>query len=125
MIVPLTRGYDRQNRDRETAGRRGEYSARFYIGGGLAMDSQDQLAQDRRREVELRDQYRILRHFTYAHLPADLATISEPFCELAFEMAELLPFNAETSTALRKLLEAKDAAVRSQVEAHLDEPQPD
>jgi hypothetical protein len=69
--------------------------------------------------------YPILRHFTYAHLPHDLASVSKPFCELAFEMAQILPYNAETSTALRKLLEGKDAAVRSWVEARQDEPQPD
>lgn len=62
-------------------------------------------------------EYPILQHFTWQHLPEDLQAVSAPFSVLAHEMAETLPHNAETSTALRKLLEAKDAAVRSAVEA--------
>lgn len=54
----------------------------------------------------------ILRFFHYAHLPPKLRTISEPFCEMADKLL-LLPRNAERSTALRKLLEAKDCAVRA------------
>ena len=57
----------------------------------------------------------ILRYFHYAHLPDDLQTISKPFCELAKFVVETLPRNAERSVALRKLLEAKDAAVRANV----------
>lgn len=55
----------------------------------------------------------ILRYFEYKHLPDNLQTISIPFCELALRMEETLPKGAEKSTALRKLLEAKDAAVRA------------
>lgn len=60
----------------------------------------------------------ILQHFTYAHLPEHLQAVSRPFCELAhFIAGELLPVpSAERSTALRKLLEAKDAAVRARLE---------
>lgn len=78
---------------------------------------------DRDTRIAIRDtltgmaDYAILQHFTFKHLPADLVPISEPFCSLAYDMAERLPHNAETSTALRKLLEAKDAAVRSAVES--------
>jgi len=56
----------------------------------------------------------ILRFFKYDHLPESLANISKPFCELAYSVAEG-PSNAETTVALRKLLEAKDAAVRAVV----------
>ena len=61
--------------------------------------------------------YPILQHFDHGHLPPTLADISRPFATLAKQLAEELPHNAETSTALRKLLEAKDCAVR----AHLQE----
>ena len=37
---------------------------------------------------------------------------------MAYNLADTLPRSAETSTALRKLLEAKDAAVRAAVEGH-------
>ena len=57
----------------------------------------------------------ILRYFHYAHLPPHLRTISQPFCDLAARMVETLPRNAERSAALRKLLEAKDCAVRAAV----------
>lgn len=58
----------------------------------------------------------ILRFFHYAHLPPALQASSKPFCDLARHIAKL-PRNAERSIALRKLLEAKDAAVRAAVPA--------
>lgn len=57
----------------------------------------------------------ILRYFHYAHLPAKLQYASSPFCRLAQSIVEGLPRNAERTVALRKLLEAKDAAVRANV----------
>lgn len=57
----------------------------------------------------------ILRFFHYSHLPAKLQGASKPFCDLARHIVESLPRNAERSVALRKLLEAKDAAVRANV----------
>lgn len=57
----------------------------------------------------------ILRFFHYGHLPAILQTNSAPFCALAMFLIETTPRNAERSVALRKLLEAKDAAVRARV----------
>jgi len=58
--------------------------------------------------------YPILRFFAYAHLPPHLQAISKPFGELAEAVAARKPEgDAETATALRKLLEAKDAAVRA------------
>jgi hypothetical protein len=55
----------------------------------------------------------ILRFFSYKHLPAPLADVSRPFSELAEHLFATLPRNAERTVALRKLLEAKDAAVRA------------
>jgi hypothetical protein len=55
----------------------------------------------------------ILQFFSYAHLPPNLATVSRPFAELAKQIVETLPRNAERTVSLRKLLEAKDAAVRA------------
>jgi hypothetical protein len=59
----------------------------------------------------------ILRYFHYAHLPESLAEHSRPFCLLARTLVRTLPWNAERTVALRKLLEAKDAAVRANVNA--------
>ena len=55
----------------------------------------------------------ILRFFHYAHLPEKLKASSAPFCNLAMHIVATLPRNAERTVALRKLLEAKDAAVRA------------
>lgn len=65
--------------------------------------------------AQLIDQDSILRFFHYAHLPVSLQAVSHPFCELAAHIVSTLPRNAERSVALRKLLEAKDAAVRANV----------
>lgn len=54
----------------------------------------------------------IMQFFAYSHLPPDLAAASKMFCDLAEHVANG-PLNAEATIALRKLLEAKDAAVRA------------
>jgi hypothetical protein len=65
--------------------------------------------------------------FGYKHLPPHLQMVSKPFCDLAHAIVkgdnvlesgtvtigEALPRNPERTVALRKLLEAKDAAVRA------------
>ena len=56
----------------------------------------------------------LMKYFTYSHLPDHLKEVSKPFAELAAQVAEG-PENPETTVALRKLLEAKDAAVRAHV----------
>lgn len=55
----------------------------------------------------------VLQYFNFTHLPKHLQAISEPFHDLAHEVAKRNPDNQETTVALRKLLEAKDAAVRA------------
>lgn len=55
----------------------------------------------------------ILRYFGYRHLPPALQPVSELFHDLAVQLETLLPPGPEKTTALRKLLESKDAAVRA------------
>lgn len=55
----------------------------------------------------------ILQFFHYAHLPDVLQERSRPFCQLARTIIDTTPRNPERTVALRKLLEAKDAAVRA------------
>lgn len=55
----------------------------------------------------------MLQWFQYAHLPPHLQDASRPFCDLATKVTAEWPRNAERTVTLRKLLEAKDAAVRS------------
>jgi len=58
----------------------------------------------------------ILKYFKYDHLPAHLQTISKPFHVIAYEVLMGLPRSPERSAGLRKLLEAKDCAVRAALE---------
>ncbi len=55
----------------------------------------------------------IEQFFSYTHLPPHMQVTSRWFCELAEKIVENLPRNPERTVALRKLLEAKDAAVRA------------
>lgn len=65
----------------------------------------------------------IMQFFAYEHLPPNLQAVSKPFCEIARDIVGTgassndspfpLPQNPERTVALRKLLEAKDAAVRA------------
>lgn len=64
------------------------------------------------RAVPIAKRYPILRFFEYSHLPDNLQEVSAPFAALALRMAQA-ERNAETSAGLRKLLEAKDCAVRA------------
>ncbi len=56
---------------------------------------------------------RLLRFFTYSHLPPKLQPVSEPLCTLAIQMDALLPDGPEKTAGMRKLLEAKDCFVRA------------
>lgn len=58
----------------------------------------------------------IIQFFEWGHLPEHLQQVSKPFCKLAVQMVENLPNNPERYHALRKLLEAKDAAVRARLQ---------
>lgn len=54
-----------------------------------------------------------MQFFDYVHLPPHLQAVSQQFHSLAWWVFQALPPNAERAVALRKLLEAKDAAVRA------------
>lgn len=56
---------------------------------------------------------RMLQFFAYEHLPPHLQERSKPFSDLAQHIVATLPSNPERTVALRKLLEAKDCAVRA------------
>lgn len=57
----------------------------------------------------------MLQWFAYDHLPETLQAKSKPFGDLAQWMVATLPRNPERSAGLRKLLEAKDCAVRAAI----------
>ena len=56
----------------------------------------------------------LLRYFEHAHLPeGPLAETSRLFAVVARDLVDTLPRSPERTVALRKLLESKDAAVRT------------
>jgi hypothetical protein len=57
----------------------------------------------------------IEQFFAFAHLPPHLQAVSRPFSDMKDMIISDLPRNPERTVALRKLLEAKDAAVRALV----------
>jgi hypothetical protein len=61
-------------------------------------------------------QDRMLKWFAWEHLPPQLQEVSEPFCDLAYNLIGNVEPGPERTVALRKLLEAKDAAVRAAVQ---------
>ncbi len=83
------------------------------LGKGLAFERTDHVKEH------------ILQFFAFDHLPPHLAAVSRPFAVLAHDIvgeplsgvvadtSRALPRNPERTVALRKLLEAKDAAVRA------------
>ena len=63
-------------------------------------------------------QQALLAFFNYDHLPADLKRVSAPFADLAHKLTDMVfagtvTPSPELTVALRKLLEAKDCAVRA------------
>ena len=62
-----------------------------------------------------KDEERMLKWFAYEHLPEKLQQISKPFGEMARCLCNDIEPGPERTVALRKLLEAKDAAVRAKL----------
>lgn len=58
---------------------------------------------------------RMMKWFEFAHLPEHLQAVSSKFWEAACSVTALVEPGPERTVALRKLLEAKDAAVRAKV----------
>jgi hypothetical protein len=57
----------------------------------------------------------MLQFFKYDHLPENMRAVSKPFGILAEMIVETIERNPERTVALRKLLEAKDCAVRASI----------
>lgn len=61
------------------------------------------------------DDEQMLQFFAWEHLPAHLQEVSKHFVGIANMMVSSLPRNPERTAGLRKLLEAKDCAVRARL----------
>lgn len=59
---------------------------------------------------------RLLRYFEHGHLNGEQERVADRFSDLAHWVTDNLPAGPETTVALRKLLEAKDAAVRASLD---------
>ena len=65
--------------------------------------------------MPVQEEHRMWKWFAYAHLPEHLQGVSSPFGDLANFIIQNVPPGPEQTVALRKLLEAKDAAVRAKL----------
>jgi hypothetical protein len=66
-----------------------------------------------------------LAWLTYSHLPEELRTYSAPFYHVAIDLiGSIRVDSAELTTALNRLVEAKDWAVRASIRAHSGQPGP-
>jgi hypothetical protein len=61
------------------------------------------------------EEERMLKWFAVDHLPQKLQAVSGRFCDCAHGIVATIEAGPERTVALRKLLEAKDAAVRAAV----------
>ncbi len=61
-------------------------------------------------------QERMLRWFEFSHLKPEMQEVSRVFHAMAHHLVSILPPGPERTVALRKLLEAKDCAVRAFIE---------
>lgn len=58
----------------------------------------------------------LLKYFRFNHLTGPLRNVSAQFAVLALYVVHAVPNGAERTAGLRKLLEAKDCAVRAALE---------
>ncbi|MCK5609513.1 hypothetical protein KAR91_47000 [Candidatus Pacearchaeota archaeon] len=58
-------------------------------------------------------EHELMKYFAYSHLPEKLQIVSRPFFDLANTICQMTPEGDQQTTALRKLLESKDCAVRA------------
>ena len=58
---------------------------------------------------------RMMKWFAYDHLPPVLRAVSKGFYVIAEQLCDTVAPGPERTVALRKLLEAKDAAVRAAI----------
>lgn len=58
---------------------------------------------------------RLMPFFSYKHLPGEYQGVSKLFHHTASKVCQNIPPGPERTVALRKLLEAKDAAVRASI----------
>ena len=75
-----------------------------------------------RRIAEALAREPLLRWFSYSHLPEALQRFSKPFSDLAHLLCDILPANPQRTIMLNKLVEAKDCAVRSNLQGEMARP---
>lgn len=66
-------------------------------------------------DAETKPEERMLKWFKFDHLPPHLQSASSPFWDVACQITSTIDPGPERTVALRKLLEAKDAAVRAKL----------
>ena len=74
--------------------------------------SEERMSDERSEE---RTKERMLSWFVYDHLKGELQGVASQFRDMAETIASTIERGPERTVALRKLLEAKDAAIRAVV----------
>lgn len=78
------------------------------------MNRHDDAGHDRPEKIFIIDSNeRILQFFQYDHLPPALREVSQPFGDLALRIVQTIKDSPQRAYCLRRLLEAKDGAVRA------------
>lgn len=95
------------------AGENGEPGYKVVYADGYTSWSPKEVFEEAYHEIIYDPQVDILKYFKYEHLPEHLQVISKPFCHMAMLMCSVTPHCPERTAGLRKLLEAKDCAVRA------------
>lgn len=98
MLLP-----ERQNR--------ADHNSLWAVGG----ESGKPLVSENLFGVQEVEEERMLKWFVFGHLPEHLQAVSSKFYDVACSLCALVDSGPERTVALRKLLEAKDAAVRAKL----------
>ena len=83
--------------------------------GALLEDCWNYVSKSNRKKDRKMEEDRMMKWFAYAHLPEQLQSASKPFFEIAEWIIDTLEPWPKRTVALRKLLEAKDVAVRAKL----------
>ena len=98
---------------------------------GTRVEAAQDIQQQAQKNLELNDELwedqllrsgeRMGQFFKFSHLQGKLKATSRRFAKMALEIISNLPANPERTVCLRKLLEAKDCAVRAVLEQQTEE----
>lgn len=101
------------------AGMLGGAIGSYYASYQATKEAEEDITPMTTPPTQSNNQHQLLRYFDYSHLPQGfMQEVSKRFLAIATDVDHFLPDGSEKTTALRKLLEGKDAAVRAALDVH-------